>query len=66
MTVNMPSSVDEIKLNAVKLKLDHLIDETRFLKSHTIAFDTRLRGIEAYLKPSEQQSESKSKLYLGT
>ena len=31
----------------------------RFLKSHTIAFDTRMRGIEAYLKPSEQQPDSK-------
>jgi hypothetical protein len=38
------------------------IDQMRFLKSHTIAFDTRMRGIEAYLKaiePSEQQPESK-------
>jgi hypothetical protein len=60
MTVNMPSSTIEIKLNVVTLKLDRLIDEMRFLKSHTIAFDTRLRGIEAYLKPSERQPESKS------
>ena len=62
MTVNIPSSVIEIKLDMVELKLDRLIDEMRFLKSHTIAFDTRLRGIEAYLKasePSEQQPESK-------
>jgi hypothetical protein len=46
----------------IELKLDRLIDEMRFLKSHTIAFDTRMRGIEAYLKaiePSEQQPESK-------
>jgi len=62
MTVNIPSSVSEIKLDVVELKLDRLIDEMRFLKSHTIAFDTRLRAIEAYLKPSEpseQQPDSK-------
>ena len=65
MTVNNPSSVVGIKLDMVELKLDRLIDEMRFLKSHTIAFDTRMRGIEAYLKaseasePSEQQPESK-------
>jgi hypothetical protein len=41
--------VVEIKLNVVELKLDRLIDEMRFLKLHTIAFGTRLRGIEAYL-----------------
>jgi hypothetical protein len=44
--------------------LDRLIDEMRFLKSHAIAFDTRMRGIEAHLKPSEpceQQPESKSR-----
>jgi hypothetical protein len=51
MTVNMPSSAIEIKLNVVELKLDRLIDEM---------LDTRLRGIEAYLKPSERQPESKS------
>ena len=52
----------EIQLEMIGLKLDRLIDEMRFLKSHTIAFDTRMRGIEAYLKPSErseQQPESK-------
>ena len=62
MTENTPSSAIEIKLDMVELKLDRLIDEMRFLKSHTIAFGTRLRGIEAYLKPSEpseQQPESK-------
>ena len=62
MTVNIPSRVAEIKLDMVELKLDRLIDEMRFLKSHTIAFDTRMRGIEAYLKasePSEQRPESK-------
>ena len=67
MTVNIPSRVVEIKLDMVELKLDRLIDKMRFLKSHTIAFDTRMRGIEAHLKPSEpsepseQQPESKSR-----
>src|SRR5215471_8030875 len=64
MAENVPSSrVAEIKLDIIELKLDRLIDEMGFLKSHTIAFDTRMRGIEAYLKPSEpseQQLESKS------
>jgi hypothetical protein len=67
MTVNIPSRVAEIKLDMVELKLDRLIDEMRFLKSHTIAFDTRMRGIEAYLKasePSEQQPESKPTQWL--
>ena len=62
MTVNTPSSAIEIKLDMVELKLDRVIDEMRFLKSRTIAFDTRLRGIEAYFKgsePSERQPESK-------
>jgi hypothetical protein len=55
-------SVVEIKLDMIELKLDRLIDEMRCLRSRTIAFDTSLRGIEAYLKasePSEQQPESK-------
>src|SRR2546429_5351401 len=62
MTVNIPSSGIEIKLDRVELKLERVIDEMRFLKSHTIAMDSRLRGIEAYLKPSEpseQQPDSK-------
>ena len=49
----------ETKLDMVGLKLDRLIDEMRF---RTLAFDTRLRSIEAYLKPSEpskQQPDSK-------
>src|SRR6516162_95999 len=58
MTVNIPSSVAEVKLNVVELKLDRLIDEMRFLRSTTIAFDRRLRGIEAYLNPSERQPEA--------
>jgi hypothetical protein len=64
MTVNVRS---ETKLDMMELKLDRLIDEMRFLKSHTIAFDTRMRGIEARLKasePSEQQPESKSTPWL--
>jgi len=62
VTVNIPSSGIEIKLDRVELKLERVIDEMRFLKSHTIALDTRLRGIEAFLKPSEpseQQPDSK-------
>ena len=54
-------SLDAFKKAAVH-KLDRLIDEIRLLKSRTIAFDTRLRAIEAYLKPSEpseQQPDSK-------
>ena len=69
MTVNKPSNVVGIKLDMMELKLDRLIDEMRFLKSHTIAFDTRMRGIEAYLKasePSEQQPKSKSTPWLAT
>ena len=58
MTVNRPgSSVAEIKLDVIELKLDRFIEEMRFLKSRTIAFDTRLRGIEASLKPSEPESK---------
>jgi len=49
--------VAEIKLDMIELKLDRLIDEMRFLKSHTIAFDTRMRAIEAYLKPSEPSEQ---------
>ena len=65
-TVNVRS---ETMLDMVELKLDRLIDEMRFLKSHTIALDTRMRGIEAYLKASEtseQQPESKSTPWLAT
>jgi len=42
MTVSSP--------NVIEIKLDRLIDEMRFLKSRTIAFNTRLSAIEAYLK----------------
>ena len=63
MTVNIPgSSVAEIKLDVIELKLDRFIEEMRFLKSRTIAFNTRLGEIEAYLKagePSERHPESK-------
>jgi hypothetical protein len=64
MTVNIPSRVVEPALDMVELKLDRLIDEMRFVRSHMIALDTRMRGIEACLKasePSEQQPESKSR-----
>jgi hypothetical protein len=45
----------------VEHKLDRLIDEMRFVRSHMIALDTRMRGIETCLKgnkPSEQHPES--------
>jgi len=56
MTVSSP--------NAIEIKLDRVIDEMRFLRSQMIAFDRHLKGIEAYLKPSEpseQQPKSKSR-----
>ena len=56
MTVNSP--------NVIEIKLDRVIDDMRLLRSQMIAFDNRLKGIEAYLKPSkpsEQQPESKSR-----
>ena len=56
MTVNSP--------NVIEIKLDRLIDDIRLLRSQMIAFDMRLKGIEASLKPnepSEQQPESKSR-----
>jgi hypothetical protein len=59
---NPKAKAREADWRLIELKLDRLIDEMRFLKSRTIALDTRLRGIEAYLKPSEpseQQPDSK-------
>ena len=53
MTVSSP--------NVIEIKLDRLIDEMRLLRSQMIAFDMHLKGIEASLKPSEQQPESKSR-----
>ena len=53
MTVSSP--------NVIENKLDRLIDDMRLLRSQMIAFDSHLKGIEAYLKPSEQQPESKSR-----
>ena len=50
--------------NVSEIKLDRLIDDMRLLRSQMIAFDRHLKGIEAYLKPtepSEQQPESKSR-----
>jgi hypothetical protein len=46
--------------NVIEIKLDRLIDDMRLLRSQTIAFDRQLKGIEAYLKPSEQP-ESQSR-----
>ena len=45
--------------NVIESKLDRLIDDTRFLRSQMIAFDRHLKGIEACLKPGEQQPDSK-------
>jgi len=53
MTVSSP--------NLIEIKLDRLIDDMRLLRSQMIAFDKRLKQIEAYLKPNEQQPESKSR-----
>jgi hypothetical protein len=59
MTVRSP--------NVIEIKLDRLIDDMRLLRSQMIAFDRQLKGIEAYLKPSEpsepseQRPESKSR-----
>jgi len=63
MTVNMPSSSVEPEIDLVEFKLDRLIDEMRFVRSHMIALDTRMRGIETYLRASEpiEQPESKSR-----
>jgi hypothetical protein len=47
--------------NVIESKLERLIDDMRLLRSQMIAFDRRLTGIEAYLKPSERQPESKSR-----
>jgi hypothetical protein len=47
--------------NLIEVKLDRLIDDMRLLRSQMIAFDQHLTGIEAYLKSSEQQPESKSR-----
>ena len=53
MTVSSP--------NVTEIKLDRLIDDMRLLRSQMIAFERNLKGIEACLKPSEQQPESKSR-----
>ena len=52
MTVSSP--------NVTEIKLDRLIDDMRLLRSQMVAFDRQLKGIEAYLQPSEQpESESR-------
>jgi hypothetical protein len=47
--------------NVIDIKLDRLIDDMRLLRSQMIAFDRRLKGIEAHLKPSEPSAQSESK-----
>jgi hypothetical protein len=63
--MNRETIIEAVRmLNDIETKLDRLIDYMRMLRSHMIAFDRRLNGIEAYLKPSEpseQQPESKSR-----
>ena len=53
MTVSSP--------HVIEIKLDRLIDDMRLLRSQMIACDRQLKEIEAYLKPGEQQPESKSR-----
>jgi hypothetical protein len=45
----------------IEIKLDRLIDDMRFLRSQMIAFDSRLKGIEASLKPREPTEHQPSK-----
>jgi hypothetical protein len=45
--------------NVTEIKLDRLIDDMRLLRSQMIEFDKHLKGIAAYLKPSEKQPKSK-------
>jgi hypothetical protein len=48
----------------VEIKVDHLIDDMRLLRSQIIAFNMHLKGIEAYLKAaerSERRREGKSR-----
>ena len=47
--------------NVTEIKLDRLIDDMRLLRSQMIEFDKHLKGIAAYLKPSEKQPKSKSR-----
>jgi hypothetical protein len=52
--------------NLIEIKLERLIDDMRLLRSQMIAFDRHLKGLEAYLKPSEpseQQPESKARAW---
>jgi hypothetical protein len=53
MTVSNP--------NVIEIKLDRLIDDMRLLRSQMIAFDRHLKEIEARLKTTEKQPQSKSK-----
>ena len=53
MTVSSP--------NVTEIKLDRLIDDMRLLRSQMIAFDRHLKEIEARLKTTEKQPQSKSR-----
>jgi hypothetical protein len=47
--------------NVIEIKLDRLIDDMRLLRSQMIAFDRHLKEIEARLKTTEKQPQSKWK-----
>jgi hypothetical protein len=47
--------------NVIEIKLDRLIDDMRLLRSQMIAFDRHLKEIEARLKTTEKQPQSKSR-----
>ena len=53
MTVSSPEPMTVSSPNVIETKLDRLIDDMRLLRSQMIAFDSRLKGIEASLKPRE-------------
>jgi hypothetical protein len=58
------SANDREQLQHVEIKVDHLIDDMRLLRSQIIAFNMHLKGIEAYLKAaerSERRREGKSR-----
>jgi hypothetical protein len=52
--------------NVIEIKLDRLIDDMRFLRSQIIAFDRRLKGVEAYLKPSERTERTTAREQIET
>jgi hypothetical protein len=68
MAVSSPKPMAVSSPNVIEIKLDRLIDDMRLLRSQMIAFDSRLKGIAASLKPSEpseQQPKSESRSWFG-